>query len=371
MTDFDPSAADQADELVSAYLDNEVTEAERARVEANPDLMARVTTFRAARDAVAQPVTQPDPAVRAAQIAAAVASASTSATVTPLTPVPEPARGTTTSQAAATNQAGEVTSLADARERRRGFNPAVAAALGAAAVILLFVVGLSVLNLGGGDDETSTAGDTTAASADSDTGGDDGFAEGDSGGSDDGAMLEMEAAEFDSAGSQDRQGDGDEGDDGDGAMEETADEAMEESAADVMEEPSFEAADAASAAPVEDDDVATDSNPPQATPAPPIPPDVLATFPKLIIGPAPTVEVLLELVAGGTPDTATSGETVQCADQIANAPAQAELIEQLLQASLDGEPVEVAVLLDITTETRRALILSLPECTTLADTPVP
>jgi hypothetical protein len=49
MSDFDPTL----DELVSAYLDDEATPAERARVESDPALLERVQTFRRLHDAIA------------------------------------------------------------------------------------------------------------------------------------------------------------------------------------------------------------------------------------------------------------------------------------------------------------------------------
>jgi hypothetical protein len=56
MTD-DRQPIDPSDEeLVSAYLDDEVTAAERARVEGDPGLLALVETFRAASQAVGSPV---------------------------------------------------------------------------------------------------------------------------------------------------------------------------------------------------------------------------------------------------------------------------------------------------------------------------
>ncbi|NCG24638.1 MAG: hypothetical protein GWP47_10985, partial [Actinobacteria bacterium] len=51
MTDISPSD----DELVSSYLDNEVTPGEVARVEGDPRLIARVREMRAAFTFVATP----------------------------------------------------------------------------------------------------------------------------------------------------------------------------------------------------------------------------------------------------------------------------------------------------------------------------
>jgi hypothetical protein len=55
MNDFDPTL----DEIVSAYVDDVATPDERARVESDPALVERATTFRRLRDALATP---PEPA---------------------------------------------------------------------------------------------------------------------------------------------------------------------------------------------------------------------------------------------------------------------------------------------------------------------
>jgi hypothetical protein len=60
------------DELVSAYLDGEVTAAERAQVEADPVLLARVEELRVVLDALAEPVIPPATAERDAAITAAL-----------------------------------------------------------------------------------------------------------------------------------------------------------------------------------------------------------------------------------------------------------------------------------------------------------
>jgi hypothetical protein len=72
MTDQQPSGYRRPDdELVSAVLDGEATPEERARVEADPELSARLTEFTAVRDAVAEPVAPPSDATRERAIAAA------------------------------------------------------------------------------------------------------------------------------------------------------------------------------------------------------------------------------------------------------------------------------------------------------------
>lgn len=73
------------DELVSAYLDDEVTATERALVEADADSMARVADLRFVRDAVAAPVTRLDEDDRGRLLALALAASETSPTVTSMT----------------------------------------------------------------------------------------------------------------------------------------------------------------------------------------------------------------------------------------------------------------------------------------------
>jgi hypothetical protein len=83
--------SDDFDELASAYLDGEVTPGERARVEADPDLLARVSELRAVRSALAAPLVQPDARVRervlASARAEAVASPGTGPSREPVVPI--------------------------------------------------------------------------------------------------------------------------------------------------------------------------------------------------------------------------------------------------------------------------------------------
>lgn len=143
MTSFDPSS----DELVSAYLDGEATEAERARIEADPELRSRVETFRLVSSAVATPPVMPDSAAREAAIAAALGASRTTK---------------------------KVTSLAPVQERRGRFSGAKTSVLSAAAVILVLFLGAAIIgNLGGNDASDSAAVATDDASSDFDGGSDD------------------------------------------------------------------------------------------------------------------------------------------------------------------------------------------------------
>ncbi|MGH9118827.1 MAG: zf-HC2 domain-containing protein, partial [Acidimicrobiales bacterium] len=64
---LDPPATDPSDdldELVSAYLDGEATPEESARVDADPELQARVAGLRAVAAAVAGPFAPPSAEAR-------------------------------------------------------------------------------------------------------------------------------------------------------------------------------------------------------------------------------------------------------------------------------------------------------------------
>jgi hypothetical protein len=91
MTDFED------DELASAYLDDATTAAERARVDSDPALRARVDELRAVRDALAGPIEPPTTVVRDRAVRAALDSA----TVVELRPPPAAPRWRVASIAAA------------------------------------------------------------------------------------------------------------------------------------------------------------------------------------------------------------------------------------------------------------------------------
>lgn len=73
MTDDRPPIDASDEELVSAYLDGEATSDERARVEADPRLLALVESYRAAAQAVGSPVMPLDQPRRDAMVIAALA----------------------------------------------------------------------------------------------------------------------------------------------------------------------------------------------------------------------------------------------------------------------------------------------------------
>lgn len=115
------------DELVSAVLDGEATADERARVEADPVLSARLAEFAAVADAVGAPVAPSPGETRDTAIAAAVAEAGRpDPVVVPLRP-----------------------------RRSTGSFLAVAAAV----LAVLLVAGLFAGRLGGGDDQGAESAD--------------------------------------------------------------------------------------------------------------------------------------------------------------------------------------------------------------------
>ncbi|MEM7285004.1 MAG: hypothetical protein AAF480_01520 [Actinomycetota bacterium] len=132
MTD---SPSSDRDELVAAYLDGEATPAERAIVEADPELMERVEILGRVVSMVSEPVTPPSPDVRRAHIAAALDASATSPKVTSL----------------------------ETRRKRRFSTSQMAAA--AAVVVALFAVPIAISQSGSDDEDAATAG-TTASSDD-------------------------------------------------------------------------------------------------------------------------------------------------------------------------------------------------------------
>ena len=160
-----------ADELVSAYVDGHAAPDEIVVVESSPELMERVEAFRSVTDLLGTPVEAP-PEQKEAHIAAALGafdamfSADVSADVsaesieeptaplTAVTPVIDDQEQAKTPAA--------VTSLSQARARRRPrrFNIGVIAA--AVAVVLFAVVAAFGFGGGGGDDLATTSADTAA-----------------------------------------------------------------------------------------------------------------------------------------------------------------------------------------------------------------
>jgi hypothetical protein len=153
------------DELVSAYLDGEATAEEQARVEADPELQARVAEFAATRDAVGADVPIVSDATRDAVLARVLGTVIAPTNVVPL--------------------------------RRRRPEPAKVLGVAAAAIAVAFLGGAIALlaNDGRGDDDTASSGGGAIAMSESDDA----------------------ASNTTAASGEDRAGDGDSADDSGGA----------------------------------------------------------------------------------------------------------------------------------------------------------
>lgn len=142
----------EATELASAYLDGEASDAEAARVEADPALLALVDSMREARERVQAAPSAVDPARREAAIAAALAAFD--------------------EQHAADAPEAPVTSLVDVAARRAGTSTRTLRIVAVAAVIALVALAVPLLaGLGGGDDDDAATEAVQDSSGDS--GGDD------------------------------------------------------------------------------------------------------------------------------------------------------------------------------------------------------
>ena len=232
MTDTPPPSTDPADDdlLASLYLDGEATVDERARVEANPDLLARVRAFEALADDLSSVAPPPD--LARMQISAAL-------------DLFDQQRAPAAPQAVAPQG---VTSLSERRERKQSRR--VPTWLSAAAALALVVGGIGFAStLGGGDDDASTT-DAAMDSADdtSASGANRTFEES---AATTMADTEAEAAELAPAAAEDAM------EESDGDAEELTEEAMADDAGE-----SDDAADA----PLEDDGGADDETAPGPTP---------------------------------------------------------------------------------------------------------
>jgi hypothetical protein len=141
MSDPGRPPSDELDELASAYLDGEVTPDERAQVDADPDLVARVGELRAVRSALAAPPGQPDASTRERALAAARAEAS--------------------ARAAAGATMGTVASI----ERRRSRRALAVIGAVAAAVIAIALVAVVATRPSSHDRTSSASLDTRARDA--------------------------------------------------------------------------------------------------------------------------------------------------------------------------------------------------------------
>lgn len=154
MNDLTPSddTFDELDELVSSYIDGEATPEEVARVNANPELLARVATFENTREWLASPVTPLPDAEVEQLISGALDVSDTSKRVTDLA-------------AAKGSRKVSFTRLGDLIRSSSGVRLATVAA---ACVLLAGVAGVlfALNNSDSGEfmaTETSAEGDTTSA----------------------------------------------------------------------------------------------------------------------------------------------------------------------------------------------------------------
>lgn len=140
------------DELVSALLDDALTDEERARLADDPAVDARLAELRAVRELVAAPVPPPDPSRRDAAIAAALAAAGPAA-------VPVPAQAT-----GAANGTGAGSPVVDLAARRRTRMVSGLSAAAAVVVVVLLAAGLLRGTTSRTADTTTAAGAPTTTS---------------------------------------------------------------------------------------------------------------------------------------------------------------------------------------------------------------
>jgi len=141
------------DELASAYLDGQTSDAETAQVESDPALLGEVDELRAIADAIGRDVTPPDDLVKRRQIGVALDAF-------------DDVHGTSAAafdDAAAHREPSEAAAPIDLSQRRTGTADRVSGRefpswLGVAAVLVLIVGGIGLLGLlGSGSDDSETA----------------------------------------------------------------------------------------------------------------------------------------------------------------------------------------------------------------------
>lgn len=182
--------ADPATALASAYLDAEASDAEVARVESDPALLARVAELEALRDRLAVPTPPRD--LVDDHVAAALAAYST--------PIATPDTGT---------PADELTARR-ARQGRRWYERIPLGAVAAAVVVIALVGAISQIDTGDSDDMAADTASEALESTD-DAGDDSGDDSGDAAGSggddsaaDGDAGAESPAAESDTFGADEQ-----------------------------------------------------------------------------------------------------------------------------------------------------------------------
>ena len=145
------------DDLASAYIDGQATDAETARIEADPELMARVGELRAIADGVARPVAPVDEMLKRRQLSAALAAFDSVGRA-----ASEAGSGAAVLSATARSEADRPAPVEDLTQRRaaraKGRN-GMPLWLGVAAALLVVAGGIGFVSQlsTGSDDETSSA----------------------------------------------------------------------------------------------------------------------------------------------------------------------------------------------------------------------
>jgi hypothetical protein len=147
---FPPPASDEAWELASAYLDNEVTPAERAQVDSSPALLALVEQLRPAVTALRIPVSV-DVNARDTAILAAISAAE-----------PEPDHAAAAPATVRTIDSARSAKSARSAHPARSSNRWLAPVAAAAAVVAIVGVGSAVFNRSSTKSNTATQPATSA-----------------------------------------------------------------------------------------------------------------------------------------------------------------------------------------------------------------
>lgn len=313
MTPHDPSSRD---ELVAAYLDGEATSAERALVEADPELLEQVEVMRQVAALVAEPVVPPPLEVRNSHLAAALAESATAPNVTAI-------------------------------GSRRRWATQHAAVLSVAAVILVALLAVPIFLVratGGDDDDTATsilAGDAAEEA------GNDAVA--------DSAFEELATTDADQAPQ---------------AAEEPADEAAEEPAEAPAAEPAPTPAAGETAAAAESEEEPAEEAALADDGSSEVPGTLDPAASALLAGNLVDVDALAERVVSAlATDPAAQRSVGEIGLQLQCEPALVEIADGLPVALvgwaiLGGEPVEFVVV--ETAGADELIVVSAGDCTTVA-----
>lgn len=310
--------------LASAYLADDVTDDERARIEADPDAMALVEQLRVAQARIAQ-AEPPDEAVREQAIAAALAVFDARTTGTGADADPVTAATAATVLPTPASASDEPADAAVVPLRRSWLAPALRVA---AACVAVGALGVVVVNLTGGEgtDDIATHSDAVAPAFDTD----------------DDASSSLESAD-DSGLDEFTTRDAEPGDIPPGAMSDAAD------AADADDVPE-------SGEPDETDQTvdgrisATEAGPALADE------DELAELVRTLLDDSSVDAAPTPAPADGTTETDADGEA-NCENVISRVLSPAELAGR-------------GVLVGVDADARRALAVDRTDCTLVADVPL-